>query len=161
MSLHTLAPSPPGGDILLEIADGTPLPLDDWHLGHRVQPNGRAVIEISDDIGDLVGLISSTSLPMLSVDAAWRGKGHDADGTPRWWALAIGHASTDDDDEPVVTFLRRAATHLPAHRAVVQPRRTQGLWIAVTSGLYTAVSCRRGTDHTVRRLTVHSSRARA
>jgi hypothetical protein len=146
----------------LEIANDTPLPLEGWNLRHRVQPNGRAVIEISDDIGDLVGLVSSTSLPMLSVDAAWRGKGSDAHGTQHWWALAIGHASIDDDDDDlVVTFLRRAATRLPARRVVLRPRRTQGLWIAAASGLYTAVSCRRGTDQTVRRLAIHSSRARA
>jgi len=63
-----------------------------------VQPNGRAVIEINDDTGDLIGLITSTTLPMLTVDAAWRGRAYLADGTHQSWALAIGHASADDDD---------------------------------------------------------------
>ena len=34
--------------------DGTPLPISGWRLRQRVQPNGRAVIEINDDTGDLI-----------------------------------------------------------------------------------------------------------
>lgn len=159
--MHAIsAATPATSGTLLDVAHDTVLPFDGWQLRHRVQPNGRAVIEISDDTGDMVGLISSTSLSILSVDAAWRAMGYDADGTRRWWALAIGHASPDDDDEPVVTFTRRATHRLSARRAVIRPRRTQGLWIAAAPGLYTAVSCRHGTDHAVRRLAVHSSIAR-
>jgi hypothetical protein len=113
------------------------------------------VLEIIEDTGDLVGLIASTSLPMLSVDAAWRGMGHDSDGTRRWWALAVGHDSGEDGDEPLVTFSRRAAAHVRPRRVVVRPRRTQGLWIASVPGLYTAVSCQHGSQHAVRRLTTH------
>jgi hypothetical protein len=138
-------------------ADGIPLPLDGWQFRHRVPPNGRAVVEILDDTGDLIGLLMSTDLPMLSVDAAWRGIGHDSDGARQWWALAIGHASPDDDHEPVVTFRRRAEPHHSPHRAVVRPVRIRGLWIASAPGLYTTVSCRHNNEHTVRRLATHPS----
>jgi hypothetical protein len=155
MTIHAIAPSPPstsGGDPLLNLADRIPLPLEGWHLRHTMQANGRSVVEVSDATGDLVGLITSTSLPILSVDAAWRGVGYDAAGERQWWALAMGHAPADDDAEPVVTFTRRAGRRLPARRAVVRPLRIQGLWVASTPGLWAAVSCRQGTDHQVRRL---------
>ncbi len=78
--------------------DGTALPISGWRLRQRLQRNGRVAIEIADDTGDLVGLITSTNLPMLSVDGAWRGRASLVDGTRRWWALAIGHATASDDD---------------------------------------------------------------
>jgi hypothetical protein len=155
MTLHATSLSPVSGGTLLDSADGIPLPLDGWQLRHRVPPNGRAVVEIIDDTGDLVGLIMSTNLPMLSVDAAWRGIGQASAGARHWWALAIGHASPDDDDEPVVTFRRRSEPHQRPHRAVVRPVRIRGLWIASAPGLYTTVSCRHGTERTVRRLATH------
>jgi hypothetical protein len=129
--------------------------MDGWHLRHRVQANGRAVIEITDDLSDLAALITSTTLPMLSVDAAWRGHGRDADGTQQWWAFAIGHASATEVDGPVVTFTRQAGRHQLRRRAVVQPLQTRGLWIASVPGLYTAVSCHQDSRHTVRRLIAH------
>jgi len=116
-----------------------------------VQPNGRAVIEINDDTGDLIGLITSTTLPMLTVDAAWRGRAYVADGTHQSWALAIGHASADDDDL-TATFTLRLGPHKNPRRAVVRPARTQGLWIAAASGLHTTVTCRQGPQHRIRRL---------
>ncbi|MCU1656731.1 MAG: hypothetical protein JWO57_1387 [Pseudonocardiales bacterium] len=141
--------------ILLDEAqspDGAALPLSAWSLHRRVQRNGRTVIEVNDDGGDLVGLITSTSLPMLSVDGAWRGRGYRADGTPQWWALAIGHA-TASDDEPVVTFTRRRGQRgAPPRRIVVRPSRLQGLWVAAVPGLHTAVTCQQGAEHRIRRL---------
>jgi hypothetical protein len=157
MTVDAIPLATPTGGTSLGSADGIPLPLDGWQLRHRVPPNGRAIVEVIDDTGDLIGLIMSTNLSMLSVDAAWRGIGHDADGARQWWALAIGHASPDDDDEPVVTFRRRAERHQSPHRAVVRPVRIRGLWIASAPGLYTTVSCRHGSGQTVRRLATHLS----
>lgn len=131
--------------------DGTPLPISGWRLRQRVQPNGRAEIEINDDTGDLVGLITSATLPMLTVDAAWRGRADLADGTHQWWALAIGHASPDDDDLTAI-FTQRLGPHSNPRRVVVRPARTRGLWIAAAPGLHTSVTCRQGPQHRIRRL---------
>jgi hypothetical protein len=131
--------------------DGTALPISGWRLRQWLQRNGRAAIEISDDAGDLVGLITSTNLPMLSVDGGWRGMAHLADGTRRWWALAIGHATSSDDD-PVVTFTRRLGPHGNPRRTVVRPARLHGLWIAAVPGLHTTVTCRQGPEQRIRRL---------
>jgi hypothetical protein len=154
MTIQAVSPCPPGNHTLPE-TDDTALPMDGWHLRHWVQTNGRAVIEITDDLGDLAALITSTTLPMLSVDAAWRGRGHDADGTQQWWAFAIGHASASDVDKPVVAFARQAGRHQLRRRAVVQPLQTQGLWVASVAGFYSAVSCHQDSRHTVRRLITH------
>ncbi|MDT7551048.1 MAG: hypothetical protein QOE84_3442 [Actinomycetota bacterium] len=154
MTISAISPCPASNRTLLE-TDDSPLPIDGWHLRHRVQANGRSLIEISDALGDLAALIMSTNLPMLSVDAAWRGRGYDAQGTQQWWALAIGHASVSDAHEPVVTFTRRAGRHQRLRRTTVQPVRTRGLWIASVPGLYTAVSCRQEVRYTVRRLVTH------
>jgi hypothetical protein len=129
---------------------GTLLPISGWRLSQRLLPNGRVAIEINDDTGDLVGLITSTNLPMLSVDGAWRGTA-DAGGTRRWWALAIGHATTSDDD-PAVTFTRRLGPYGIPHRTMVRPALMAGLWIAAVPGLHTTVTCRQGTEHRIRRL---------
>lgn len=88
---------------------------------------------------------------MLTVDAAWRGRGYAVDGTRQWWALAIGHASTNDDD-PLVTFARRVGPRGNARRTVVRASRLQGLWIAAAPGLHTTVACRQGPEHRIRRL---------
>jgi hypothetical protein len=156
MTAHAISPRLPAPATPLSFASGIPLPLDGWHLDHRTQRNGRTVVEITDDRDDLVALITSTNLAMLSVDAAWRGIGPAAAGGPRWWALAIGHDSIDDDDEPVATFTRRAGRQLPPRRAVARPLRAQGLWVASAPGFYAAVSYRHGSDHQVVRLTTTS-----
>jgi hypothetical protein len=131
--------------------DGTVLPLSGWRLRQRLQRNGRAAIEISDDTGDLVGVITSTNLPMLTVDGAWRGVAHLGDGSRRWWALAIGHATASDDD-PAVTFTRRLGPHRNPVRSVVRPAQLRGLWIAAMPGLHTAVICIQGPEQRIRRL---------
>jgi hypothetical protein len=132
-------------------ADGTALAISGWRLRQRVQPNGRVVVEIFDATGELMGLITSTTLPMLTVDAAWRGRACLADGTHQWWALAIGHAFASDDDLTAV-FTLRLGPHNNPRRAVVRPARTQGLWIAAAPGLHTSVACRQGHEHRIRRL---------
>jgi hypothetical protein len=131
--------------------DGTVLPISGWRLRQRTQRNGRAAVEIRDGTGDLVGLMTSTTLPMLSVDGAWRGRGTLADGTHAWWALAIGHATSSDDD-PAVTFTRRLGPHGNPRRTVVRPAQLQGLWIAAVPGLHTTVSCRQASEYRIRRL---------
>jgi hypothetical protein len=88
---------------------------------------------------------------MLSVDGAWRGRTQLADGTPRWWALAIGHATSSDDD-PAVTFTRRLGPHRNPRRSVVRPALLQGLWIAAVPGLHTTITCRQGPEYRIRRL---------
>jgi hypothetical protein len=154
----------PAHEILQESdgRDGTLLDVSGWTLHRRRQRNGRTVIEIADDYGDLVGLITSARLPMLSVDSAWRGRGYDVSGTRQWWALAMGHASVKDED-PVVTFTRRIRARGYPHRTAVRPQRLDGLWVAAIPGLYTAVSCRQGTELRIRRLapTPYAGQSRA
>jgi hypothetical protein len=155
MTACAILPNDPTlSDILLheaQFGDGAALPIVGWSLHQRVQPNGRAVIEIKDDSDDLVWLITSTSVPMLTVDAAWRGWSYTVDGTRRWWALAIGHACTNDED-PLVTFTRRIGLHGSPRRTVVRPSRVHGLWIAAAPGLHTSITCHQGAEHRIRRL---------
>jgi hypothetical protein len=141
MAGQAISPRQPSDRTLPE-TDDIALPIDGWHLRHRVQANGRTCIEITDYLGDLAALIASTTLPILSVDAAWRGQGHDADRERQWWAIAIGHATVSDVEGPVVTFTRPVGRQQLHRRAVVQPLQSQGLWIASVPGLYAAVSCR-------------------
>jgi hypothetical protein len=138
-------------DEAVSLGETRALPISGWRIRQRLQRNGRVAIEISDDTGDLVGLITSTNLPMLSVDGAWRGRTHLADGTRRWWALAIGHATTSDDD-PAVTFTRRLGPHANPRRTIVRPALRHGLWIAAVPGLHTTITCRQGPEHRIRRL---------
>jgi GNAT superfamily N-acetyltransferase len=155
MTAYTMPPIDPTlSDLLLhdaQLADGAALPIAGWSLHRRKQPDERTVIEVNDDTGDLIGLITSTSVPILTVDAAWRGRGHALDGTRRWWALAIGHASSNDDNS-VVTFARHVRAHGSLRRTVVPTSRLQGLWIAAVPGLYTMITCRQGPEHRIRRL---------
>jgi hypothetical protein len=155
MTVCAITPSfPELTDAMLEEAggpEGALLPVSAWRLHRRVQRNGRAVIEIADRTGDLVGLITSARLPMLSVDAAWRGRGYDAEGTRQWWALAIGHASASDK-QPVISFTRRIRPRGYPRHTVVRPSLVQGLWVAAVPGLYTTVTCKQGPEYRVRRL---------
>jgi len=155
MTVRAISPSvpTPSGALLDDSAspDGAPLPISGWRLRRRLQPNGRAVIEIADETDDLIGLITSTHLPILSVDAAWRGRAYLADGTRQWWALAIGHAPATDD-EPAVTFTQRLGALGNPRRTVVRPSRLQGLWIAAVPGLHTTVTFRQGPEQRTRRL---------
>ena len=127
------------------------LPVSGWHVDWHEDRNGRAVLEIENAAGDLVGLAISSTLALLSVDAAWRGTAVDPAGVRRWWALAIGHATTTNTD-PEVTFTRRAGATGRTWRSVVRPTPRRGLWIAAVPGAYTAVSCSQDTAHRIRRL---------
>ena len=68
------------------------LPVSDSQIRWRRQPDGRTVLKVTDQAGNLTGLVASTRLPITSVDGARRGTTSTADGTRQRWALAIGHA---------------------------------------------------------------------
>ena len=102
----------------------TRLPISGWQLRWRLQPEGRTILEVTDQAGELTGLVASTRLPIVSVDGAWRGTCHGADGARQRWALAIGHACTPDR-LLTVTFTRR----LPgSRRARAARRHTRRPW---------------------------------
>src|SRR6202035_3859904 len=81
------------------------LAVSGWRIRWRLQPDGRAVIEVCDETGVLTGLVVGTRLPNVSADAGWRGKARGTDGAKWWWALAIGHALAGTG-RPAVTFTR-------------------------------------------------------
>ena len=110
------------------------LPVSDWQIRWRLQPDDRTVLEVTDQAGNLTGLVASTRLPITSVDGAWRGTTRRADGSRQRWALAIGHAPTPDGPL-TVTFTRRA------RRTTIHPATMDGLWVAAVTGHYTAARC--------------------
>jgi len=113
------------------------LAVSEWRIRCRLQPDGRTVIEVSDETGVLAGLVASTRLPIVSADAGWRGITRSAGGESRWWALAIGHAPADAG-RPAVTFMRG----LPGSRpATVRPVTMGGVWVAAVTGRYTTARC--------------------
>jgi hypothetical protein len=132
------------------------LPAGGWHVSFRAQHDGRTVIEVTGQGGSLVGLVVSSRLPTLSVDAAWGGAARKPDGGRRWWALAIGHGP-DGQGQPSVTFTRR----LPgARRTATRPDAVDGLWVivdglwvAAAAGRYAAVRCAAGPVTVTRPLT--------
>jgi hypothetical protein len=122
-----------------------------WRIGWRLQPDGRTVIEVTDQDGSLAGLVASTRLPLLSVDGGWRGAGRGARGAWRWWALAIGHAPAGDG--VVVTFTRSLPGRRRARRTTVHPATRDGLWVAVVAGRYTTAHCHTPAAASALRLT--------
>jgi anti-sigma-K factor RskA len=109
------------------------LPAGGWQVGFRAQHDGRTVIEVTGQDGSLAGLVASSRLPILSVDAGWGGAAR----------------------EPSVTFTRR----LPgARRTAARPDAVDGLWgtvdglWAAAAGRYTAVCCAAGPVTLTRRL---------
>jgi hypothetical protein len=110
------------------------LPASDWQIRWRRQPDGRTVLEVTDQAGNLTGLAASTRLPIVSVDGAWRGTRRTADGSQQQWALAIGHACPPDSPL-TVTFTHRA------HHTTIHPATVDGLWIAAVTGHYTTARC--------------------
>jgi hypothetical protein len=77
------------------------LPVSGWQIRWRLQPDGRTVLEVTDQAGNLTGLVASTRLPVTSVDGAWRGTRRRADGSRQRWALATGYVSAADFDRIV------------------------------------------------------------
>jgi hypothetical protein len=123
----------------------------DWQIRWRLQPDGRTVLEVTDQAGNLTGLVASTRLPIVSVDGAWRGTRRSADGTRQRWALAIGHACTPDGPL-TVTFTRRA------RRTTIHPATVDGLWVAAVTGHYTAARCHTPAAASARQLTPVTTR---
>jgi hypothetical protein len=127
------------------------LPISGWQLRWRLQPEGRTVLEVTDQASDLTGLVASTRLPIVSVDGAWRGTRHSADGARQRWALAIGHACTPDR-QLTVTFTRRLpGSRRPRHKTV-HPAALDGLWVAAVTGHYTTTRCHTTTAASALRL---------
>jgi hypothetical protein len=42
------------------------LPVSDWQIRWRLQPDGRTVLEVTGQAGNLTGLAASTRLPIVS-----------------------------------------------------------------------------------------------
>src|ERR1700733_8206507 len=131
------------------------LPAGGWQVGFRTQHDGRTVIEVTGQDGSLAGLVASSLLPVLSVDAGWCGAAREPAGGRRWWALAIGHVPVGQG-QPSVTFTRRLEG---ARSAAVRPDAVDGLWVTVdglwvaaAAGRYTAVRCAVGPVTLTRRL---------
>jgi hypothetical protein len=129
------------------------LPAGGWQVGFRVQRDGRTVVEVIDAGGTLVGLVASSRLPILSIDAGWRGCTRDPAGDRRWWALAIGHVPAEAG-QPSVTFTRARGALRPGRRpSAALPRPVEGLWIA-RDGLWVAAAA---GHYSLIQLTTHSS----
>ena len=151
--MRTLTPTSSSGLAVMQA--GPPvrvrLPAGGWQVGFRVQQGGRTVVEVTDAGGSLAGLITSTRLPLLSIDASWSGSVPVPGGDRQWWALAIGH-SPAGAGQPVVTFTRRARRALRGH-AALPPDVVDGLWVA-HDGLWVATATGR---YTLVRLTARSA----
>ena len=143
-------PSPMSGTVVSQGGSGScvRLAVNGWCIRRHVQPDGRTVIEVSDETGVLTGLVVGTRLPIVSADAAWRGIACGAGGARRWWALAIGHVPADAG-QPTVTFTRRTR-HRPG---AAPPDAVDGLWFA-HDGLWVAAAT---GHHTLARLTTRSA----
>jgi hypothetical protein len=135
-------PSPMSGTVVSRGGSGScvRLAVNGWCIRRHVQPDGRTVIEVSDETGVLTGLVVGTRLPIVSADAGWRGIARGAGGARRWWALAIGHVPAGAG-RPVVTFTRGRPGSRHARRATVRPAPMGGLWVAAVFGRYTMVRC--------------------
>jgi hypothetical protein len=110
------------------------LPAVGWQIRWRRQPDGRTVLEVTDQAGNLTGLVASTRLPVTSAGGAWRGTRRGADGSRQRRALAIGHACAPDGPL-TVTFTSRA------RRTTIHPATVDGLRVAAVTGHCTAARC--------------------
>ena len=122
-------------------ASSVRLAVSGWSIRWHVQPDGRPVIEVSDETGVLTGLVAGTRLPILSADAGWRGIVGGVGSPRRWWALAIGHVPVGAAAQPAVTFTRGRPGSRRARRTTVRPATMGGLWVAAVVGRYTTVRC--------------------
>jgi hypothetical protein len=124
---HAIARAPaPVTDTVLDRADAgvrMRLAVSGWRIVWRRQPDGRTVIEVRDETGDLTGLIAGTRLPILSADAGWRGVTRGGGGGRRCWALAIGQRPREPAGPPSPS---RAGGRAAAARAVPRCALTPG-----------------------------------
>jgi len=116
-----------------ESAAGLPEPLirvrspaGGWHVGFRLQRGGRTVVEVTEEDGSLAGMVTSSRLPILSVDTGWAGFSRARGGDGQWWALAIGHVPAGAG-QPDVTFSRRQFGGRLGRAAF--PDVVDGLWV--------------------------------
>jgi hypothetical protein len=139
-------PSPMSGTVVSRGGSGScvRLAVNGWCIRRYVQPDGRTVIDVSDETGVLTGLVVGTRLPIVSADAAWRGIACGAGGARRWWALAIGHVPAGAG-RPAVTFTPGRPGSRHARRTTVRPAPTGGFWVAAVFGRYTMVRCQLAT----------------
>ena len=61
------------------------LPVGGWQVGFRIQPDGRTVIEVTDQDETLAGLVTSTRLPQRSREQARPASGADDRPDPADW----------------------------------------------------------------------------
>jgi hypothetical protein len=101
------------------------LPAGGWQVGFRAQHDGRTVIEVTGQDGSLAGLVASSRLPILSVDAGWCGAAREPAGGRRWWAPAIEHVPAGPD-QPSVTFTRKLPRRTPRRGAARRRGRALG-----------------------------------
>jgi hypothetical protein len=121
------------------------LPAGGWLVGFRMRPDGRTVVEVTDPDDALAGLIVSTSLPILSIEAGWAGRARGSGESGSWWALAIGRVPAATG-QPTVTFTRstrrgrRGRMKLPPETVDGLWLVHDGLWVAAATGRYTHAS---------------------
>ena len=135
------------------------LPASGWQVSFRLQADGRTVLEVTDETGSLVRPMASTRLPIVSIDAGWRGIAREAGGGGPRWALAVGHVPAGDS-QPAVIFTRWLPGAKRARSAMAQPdpsgglwTAVNGLWVAAAAGHYTVVRWTVGSTALARRLT--------
>jgi hypothetical protein len=149
------SPAPAAGTVVSRASSGicVRLAVSGWRIRWRLQPDRRAVIEVSDETGTLTGLVAGTRLPIVSADAGWRGMTRGTGGARRCWALAIGHAPAGAG-RPAVTFARGRPGSGRARRTTVHPATVSGLWVAAVLGRYTTVRCQLAAPGAVRLMAV-------
>jgi hypothetical protein len=143
MNMGARAPVSTAAAMLPELPIRVRLPAGGWQVGFRLQPGGRTVVEVTEKDGSLAGMVTSSRLPILSVDAGWAGFSRVRGGDGQWWALAIGHVSAGAG-QPDVTFSRGQFDGRLGRAAfpdVVDGLWVvhDGLWVAAASGRYTTV----------------------
>lgn len=115
------------------------------------------MVEVTDAGGSLAGLVASTRLPLLSIDAGWCGS------VPRRWRgqamVGAGDRACPGQGRPAGGDLYPpAASRGRGH--VLRPPDTvdglwaahDGLWVAAASGRYTLVRLSVGSATCVQRL---------
>ena len=96
------------------------LPVSDWQIRWRLQPDGRTVLEVTGQAGNLTGLVASTRLPVISVDGAWRGTRRSADGSrQRYQVRELCH--------PLTTQQRQSAPMARRHQPLKVARKPSEL----------------------------------
>ena len=137
------------------------MPAGGWHVGLRLQSDGRTVVEVTEEDGSLAGMVTSSRLPIVSVDAGWTGVSRASGGDRQFWALAIGHVPAGAG-QPDVTFRRGQLGGRLGRTTFPDALHGlwlvhDGLWVAIASGHYATVQLSvRSTVRTLRLKPVRS-----